>query len=88
MFSYEAAEDGPNCDWWVYEDKQIPQTRLSAAAGFDRDEDHWPRRWAEAYVDFAAGEKRSWLLSQWGQGPGENPGITLAITGPWHDPVI
>jgi uncharacterized protein len=30
-------------------------------AGFDRDEDHWPRRWAEAYVDFAAGEKRRWL---------------------------
>lgn len=33
-------------------------------AGFDRDEDHWPRRWAEAYVDFAATEKRSWLHSQ------------------------
>ncbi|MFD5317189.1 FAD-binding dehydrogenase [Streptomyces sp. NPDC127098] len=32
-----------------------------ATAGFDRDEDRWPRRWAEAYVDFAAGEKRSWL---------------------------
>ncbi|MFE7118572.1 FAD-binding dehydrogenase [Streptomyces sp. NPDC057654] len=31
------------------------------AAGFDRPEDHWPRRWAEAYVDFAAGEKRAWL---------------------------
>ncbi len=31
------------------------------SAGFDRDEDHWPRRWAEAYVGFAAGEKRSWL---------------------------
>ncbi|MEV7594570.1 FAD-binding dehydrogenase [Streptomyces sp. NPDC089922] len=30
-------------------------------AGFDREEDAWPRRWAEAYVDFAAGEKRSWL---------------------------
>lgn len=30
-------------------------------AGFDRDEDAWPRAWAEAYVDFAAGEKRSWL---------------------------
>ncbi len=33
-------------------------------AGFDRDEDHWPMRWAEAYVDFAAGEKRSWLHAQ------------------------
>ncbi|MFD5324440.1 FAD-binding dehydrogenase [Streptomyces sp. NPDC127092] len=30
-------------------------------AGFDRPEDDWARRWAEAYVDFAAGEKRSWL---------------------------
>ncbi|HSV65938.1 MAG TPA: FAD-binding dehydrogenase [Mycobacteriales bacterium] len=30
-------------------------------AGFDRPEDHWPRQWARAYVDFAAGEKRSWL---------------------------
>jgi uncharacterized protein len=30
-------------------------------AAFDRDEDHWPRRWAEAYVDFACGEKRAWL---------------------------
>jgi predicted oxidoreductase len=31
------------------------------SAGFDRDEDAWPRRWAEAYVAFAAGEKRRWL---------------------------
>ncbi len=31
------------------------------SAGFDRDEDMWPRRWAQAYVEFAAGEKRSWL---------------------------
>lgn len=30
-------------------------------AGFDRPEDEWPRRWAEAYVQWAAGEKRSWL---------------------------
>lgn len=30
-------------------------------AGFDREEDHWPREWAQAYVDFAAGEKRPWL---------------------------
>ncbi|GHD74048.1 FAD-binding dehydrogenase [Streptomyces goshikiensis] len=33
-------------------------------AGFDREEDAWPRRWAEAYVDFAAGEKRPWLHAQ------------------------
>lgn len=31
------------------------------SAGFDRPEDFWPRRWAEAYLDFAAGEKRAWL---------------------------
>ena len=31
------------------------------SAGFDRDEDLWPKRWAEAYVAFAAGEKRGWL---------------------------
>ena len=35
-----------------------------AYAGFDREEDRWPRRWAEAYVDFAAGEMRSWLFAQ------------------------
>ena len=34
------------------------------AAGFDRPEDHWPRAWAQAYLDFAAGEKRSWLRSR------------------------
>jgi uncharacterized protein len=30
-------------------------------AAFDREEDFWPRKWAEAYVAFAVGEKRSWL---------------------------
>ncbi|MCV7176614.1 FAD-binding dehydrogenase [Mycolicibacterium sphagni] len=36
----------------------------SGSAQFDRldDEDSWAVRWAHAYVDFAAGEKRSWLL--------------------------
>src|SRR3954452_23810916 len=33
-------------------------------AGFDRPGDEWPRRWAEAYVDFSAGEKRAWLHAQ------------------------
>ncbi len=31
------------------------------SAQFDRPEDHWPRQWAQAYLDFAAGEMRPWL---------------------------
>jgi predicted oxidoreductase len=38
-------------DWW-------------GTAGFDRAEDYWPRRWAEAFVAFAAGDMRSWLHQQ------------------------
>jgi predicted oxidoreductase len=34
------------------------------SAGFDRPEDHWPRKWAEAYVAFAASEMRPWLREQ------------------------
>ncbi len=36
-----------------------------ASAEFDReDEDLWGRQWAEAYLAFAAGEKRSWLAAK------------------------
>ncbi len=38
VFSYEPSVDGELCDWWLYEDKRVPQTRLSAAVGFDRDD--------------------------------------------------
>ncbi|TDW35691.1 hypothetical protein EV128_102233 [Rhizobium azibense] len=34
------------------------------SAGFDRPEDYWPRLWMDAYLDFAAGEKRSFLHQQ------------------------
>src|ERR1700747_1437663 len=34
------------------------------SAGFDRPEDKWPRRWAEADVEVAAGEKLQWLYDQ------------------------
>jgi predicted oxidoreductase len=34
------------------------------SAAFDRPEDEWPRRVARAYVEFAAGEKRSWLYEK------------------------
>ncbi len=33
-------------------------------AAFDRPEDEWPRKWAEAYVDWAAGEKHEWITGQ------------------------
>ncbi|MBB4092119.1 FAD-binding dehydrogenase [Brucella pecoris] len=33
------------------------------SAQFDRLEDHWPKRWAASYLEFAAGEMRSWLHS-------------------------
>ena len=42
------------------------QDWLGSAAfeqGADGSDDHWPRRWAEAYLQFAAGEKRDWLRS-------------------------
>jgi uncharacterized protein len=36
-----------------------------ASAEFDRDdEDAWGRQWAEAYLAFAAGEKRQWLAEK------------------------
>jgi predicted oxidoreductase len=45
--------------------KDSPELALAdwlGSAGFDRDrEDHWPRQWAEAYVQFAATEKREYL---------------------------
>ncbi len=34
------------------------------SAQFDRPEDFWPRQWAQAYVDVAAGELRDWLHRQ------------------------
>lgn len=48
----------------VRDSRELALQDWMGAAGFDRPEDHWPRRWAEAYVDWAAGEKRSWLRGQ------------------------
>src|ERR1700728_1003710 len=39
----------------------LAQQDWLGTAAFDRAEDFWPRQWAEAYVAFAAGEKRAWL---------------------------
>ena len=45
----------------VRDSRELAWSDWLGSAGFDRAEDAWPRRWAEAYVDFAAGEKRAWL---------------------------
>ncbi|HZI91768.1 MAG TPA: FAD-binding dehydrogenase [Thermoleophilaceae bacterium] len=54
-------------------------------AGFDRDEDHWPRKWAEAYVHFCHEEKRSWLHGmgmRWMPSPGWAERGGYGATGP------
>ena len=48
----------------IHDSLELAQRDWMTTAGFDRAEDLWPRRWAEAYLDFAAGEKRAWLHAQ------------------------
>jgi predicted oxidoreductase len=45
----------------VHDSLALARQDWFGSAAFDRDEDQWPRRWAEAYLQFAAGEKRAWL---------------------------
>lgn len=48
----------------IRDSRELALQDWMGSAGFDRQEDHWPRQWAEAYIDFAAGEKRAWLHAQ------------------------
>jgi predicted oxidoreductase len=48
----------------VHDSLELARQDWLGTAGFDRAEDHWPRQWAEAYLQFAAGEKRAWLKEQ------------------------
>ncbi|CAI9409620.1 FAD-binding dehydrogenase [Nocardioides sp. T2.26MG-1] len=45
----------------IKDSRELAMQDWLGSAQFDRAEDRWPRVWAEAYVDFAAGEKRAWL---------------------------
>jgi predicted oxidoreductase len=45
----------------VHDSHELARQDWFASAEFDRDEDLWGRQWAEAYLAFAAGEKREWL---------------------------
>src|SRR5574337_351829 len=48
----------------VHDSHELALQDWLGTASFDRPDDHWPRQWAHAYVDFAAGEKRSWLRAR------------------------
>jgi predicted oxidoreductase len=48
----------------VHDSLELARQDWFGTATFDRAEDHWPRQWAEAYLQFAAGEKRAWLRAQ------------------------
>jgi len=48
----------------VRDDVELAWQDWLGTAGFDRPEDELPRQWARAYVEWAAGEKRSWLRQQ------------------------
>lgn len=45
----------------IHDSLDVARRDWMSAAAFDRPEDEWPRKWAEAYLEFAAGEKRAWL---------------------------
>ena len=45
----------------IHDSEELALADWLGSAAFDRLEDYWPRRWAEAYVHFAAGEQRDWL---------------------------
>ena len=47
----------------IHDSYELAWQDWSGSAGFDREEDYWPRQWAQAYVAFAAGEKYVWLHS-------------------------
>jgi predicted oxidoreductase len=62
----------------IHDSFELAWQDWSASAGFDRldDEDSWAVRWARAYVEWAAGEKRAWV---------EQHGITFVATVGWAE---
>ena len=46
----------------IHDSYELAWQDWQGSAGFDRErEDHWPRRWAQAYVEFATTRKRQYL---------------------------
>ncbi len=47
--------------WGIKDSVELALADWMGSAQFDREEDHWPREWAKAYVEFAAGDKYDYL---------------------------
>ncbi|MEM7522798.1 MAG: FAD-binding dehydrogenase [Pseudomonadota bacterium] len=45
----------------VKDSRALAHADWMGSAGFDRDDDAWPRKWAEAFLDYSAGPMRSEL---------------------------
>ncbi|HEY3437477.1 MAG TPA: FAD-binding dehydrogenase [Actinotalea sp.] len=62
----------------VKDSLELAWSDWQGSAQFDRldDEDSWAARWARAYVEFAAGEKRAWLVGE---------GLTFLPTVGWAE---
>ena len=67
----------------IHDSEELALSDWLGSASFDRLEDYWPRRWAEAYVHFAAGEQRRWLH---GLGVGWFPLVQWAERGGYATP--
>jgi predicted oxidoreductase len=48
----------------VHDSHELARQDWFGSAEFDRAEDDWAREWAEAYLAFAASEKRDWLAAK------------------------
>jgi len=47
----------------IKDSRELALSDWMGSAGFDRDEDAMPKKWAQNYLDFAAGPMRPWLHS-------------------------
>lgn len=45
----------------IRDSRELAASDWAGSAGFDREVDFWPKKVADAYLDFAAGEMRAWL---------------------------
>jgi len=48
----------------IRDSRELALQDWMGSAQFDRPEDHWPRKVAEAFIEFSAGEMRPWLHAQ------------------------